>query len=346
MTRTVETKVRVLRNGAQYSELQFAPKTAPRIRCRDSAEIKMSMTGEFVPNSKMDWLSDELQAVLIIDGVEHPVGTFLPASVEEKERNGNVTLSVEAYDRCWRVKTAVGSGVLQIAGNQTYIAAITSLLAGCGIVTIMATSSVASLPSARAWTPGTSVLTAVNEILAEINYKSLWFTAEGVAVLEPYAEPSAENIRHTLDGDDVRSLLLPEISRKTDIFDAPNTFVVICSNPDKSAPMTATAVNNSPGSPFSVIRRGRAISKVVQVKNISSQAALQEYADRLCNESMLRGETFKASTALLPGYGVDDVVALHYGEIAALCVDKEWSMDLRTGGTMTHTLEKVVRNIG
>ena len=37
MVRTVETKIRVLRNGAQLTELEYAPNAAPTIRCSDSA---------------------------------------------------------------------------------------------------------------------------------------------------------------------------------------------------------------------------------------------------------------------------------------------------------------------
>jgi hypothetical protein len=61
---------------------------------------------------------------------------------------------------------------------------------------------------------------------------------------------------------------------------------------------------------------------------------------------MITGETIRISTALLPGFGVADVVALHYGELAAICIERAWTMELRVGGTMTHELEKVVYNLG
>lgn len=346
MTRTLDTKIYVLRNGARFSELEMAPDSAPRIRCSDDAEIKMSLVGSFRPNAAVDWLSDELQAVLAIDGVEHSVGTFLPASVSEEDLEGQKTLQVEAYDRCWRVQTEDAGSLSEIQAGQAYLAAVESILVRAGIGLVTATANSAVLTSGRVWTGKTNPLQMVNELLAEINYKPLWFTPEGVAVLEPYAEPTVENIQHTLDGDDVRSLLLPQISRKTDIFSAPNVFVCVCASPDRESILTATAVNDSPTSPLSVMRRGRRIAQTIQVRNISSQEELQAYADRLRNESMLRGETIAVETALLPGYGVGDVVALHYGEVSALCLDRAWEMDFRVGGTMRHTLERVVANIG
>ena len=122
-------------------------------------------------------------------------------------------------------------------------------------------------------------------------------------------------------------------------------FVAYCANPDKSGILKATAENTNPQSPLSVQRRGRRIMKVERLDNIASQELLQDYVDQKRNDSMISGETINIQTALLPDYGVADVVALHYGETNALCIDKAWSMSLSVGGTMSHTLERVVYNL-
>ena len=85
---------------------------------------------------------------------------------------------------------------------------------------------------------------------------------------------------------------------------------------------------------------------MVQVDNIADQTELQAYADRLRNETMITGETIAVQTALLPGFGVDDVTAILYGDLFAVCIEKAYTMDLQVGGLMQHTLEKVVINIG
>lgn len=346
MIRTVETRIRVLRDGAQLTELQYAPNAAPMIRCNDSAAIKMSLTGTFRPNDAVDWLRDELQAVLIIDGVEHPAGIFLPADVSEETQDGLKLLQVEAYDRSWRVQTEDAGAVTEYAAGSTYLDVVERILSSAGIALVQKTPNAAVLAAGRVWAGTADPLKIANELLTEINYKQLWFSAEGVAMLEPYAEPSAENIQHTMDSDNVRSLVLPTIRLRTDLYSAPNVFVCVCATPARDEILSATSVNNSPSSPTSVIRRGRRIVKTVQVRNIASQADLQAYADRLRNESMLRGETIQVETALLPGFGSGDVVALHYGDLSALCIDHSWTMDFQPGGTMTHSLERVVANIG
>ena len=61
---------------------------------------------------------------------------------------------------------------------------------------------------------------------------------------------------------------------------------------------------------------------------------------------MLTGETIEIATALLPNFGVDDVVALIYDDISTICVERAWEMRLEVGGEMRHTLEKVVIALG
>jgi len=356
MRREIDFRYRVLRSGALLGELHASPDaSAPVIRMDDAAEIKTALSGIFLPEVtdvdgkvvEADWLSDEIQPVMIIDGTEHTLGVYAAATVTPIRTQGADSMKIEAYDRCWRVRDNYTTTRNYIAAGTAYLTPINAILQNCGIKLVMATPSAETLAEDREdWDPGTSCLTIVNELLSEINYNPLWFDENGYAVLSPAATPTVDNIKHTLDADDVRSLIIPQISRESDYYSAPNVFLCICSNPDKSGPMTATAENNNPQSPLSIPRRGRRIVKVVQLNNIANQDALQAYADKLRNDSLIGGETIRIQTALLPGFGVADVVALHYGDISALCVERAWSMELRVGGTMQHTLEKVVFNLG
>lgn len=353
--RTIDFRYKILRGGAEYGFLHAAVGSAPTLRMQDDAEIKTAFSGVFAPTAtdargreiSVDWQRDELEPVLILDGIEHKLGVYMPATVTPSKVNGTETVQVESYDRGWRVRDDYAASMPYFAAGTNYITAVETILTACGISQVFAVPTEAVLAEDREdWPIGTSSLAIVNQLLDEINYKSLWFNAEGAAILEPAAVPLAENIQHTLDADKVESLILPRITRQTDVFSAANVFLCICSNVDKNAPMVATAENTNPQSPLSIPRRGRRIVRVTQVNNIASQTELQAYADRLRNESMTTGETVSISTALLPGYGVGDVVALHYGDLSAICIERAWTMELRVGGTMNHTLERVVYNIG
>ena len=365
MIRHEEIRFKMMRDGIEYGELYA--KSAPTLRMQSNGEIKTSFQGTFFPMAKdtrgndveVDWLYDEIKPILVIDGEEEPLGVLMPSTVTPKESKGETTLEIQAYDRCWRVRDNKVEGALYLSSGTAYIDAVEQLLTSSGIATIIVTPSEAVLAEDRQdWETGTSYLKIINDLLKEINYKQLWFNQYGFAILEPASTPTAENIQHifTNQKPDPRNQkevaairLLPQISRKTDIYQAPNVFLCICSNADKDAGMKATAENNNPQSPLSTIRRGRRIVKEIKVDNIESQEALQTYADRLLYESMTTGEVINVDTALQSGFGVDDVTAIRYDSresTLGICVEKAWTMTLAPGGIMSHELEKVVINLG
>lgn len=192
------------------------------------------------------------------------------------------------------------------------------------------------------WDVGTSYLDIVNQLLGEINYRDIWFNADGIAVLEPKREVSADRIDHVYDASKLHTVLQRDYTVETDLFDKPNVFVVVCSNPDLAAPMTAVAVNDSPNSAFSVTRRGMRVTKLVRVDNIAGQDALQTYADTLCRESMLTSEVITIQTAAMPGHGIGDTVALVHPTVQGLCEETAWYLELSPGSIMTHKLKRVV----
>ena len=348
MTRTVSFRYVVVRNGSDYMELYPVEGSAPCIRMDDGGEIKMSMSGSFAdPGDAVDWMSDRIRPEIILDGVADPLGVYLPASVRVQENDTRRWVTVEAYDQCWILRDTKTESLLYFAAGTNYLAAVESLMTAAGIALVSKISTSAELTEAREdWDIGTSYLEIINQLLSEINYNPIWFNQEGVAVLEPASVPTAENVEHRLDDTDVKSMLLPKVSAETDIYTAPNVFIAVCSNADKDSAMVARSENTNPQSPLSISRRGRRIVKVEKVDNIASQSELQAYADRLRNDSMISGETIQVTTGLLPGYGVADVVALRYGDLFTLCVEHSWSMQLQVGGSMQHSLEKVVINLG
>ena len=344
-TREIDFRYAVVRNGADLCELYPVEGGEPRIRMKDSAEIKTSLSGTFLPDERVNWLTDRIRPELILDGTVYPLGIFLPATVQERTDESQRSVLVEAYDQCWLAKDYARALQSSVAKNENYVAVIKNHLHLAGIDQTLATANAATLPEARHWEIGTPFLTIVNELLAEINYKPLWFNAQGLAVLEPKQTPTAANISHLISSEDVRSLLLPAVSRETDVYSAPNVFICVCANPDKSDNMVATATNNNVNSPLSVQKRGRSIAKVVKLNNIASQLELQAYADNLVRESMYAGETIEITTGLFPGFGVADIVGLNLDGELSICVEHAWEMQLRVGGDMKHTLEKVVVQI-
>lgn len=369
--RRVSFQFNLLRKGAFCARLRTLEDTAPHLRMQDDAQIKMSFSGTFSPVAadvdgrpmEINWLSDEIQPVMVVDGLPYPLGVFIPTtqsvSIETVTR-----VTIQAYDRCQRVLDTNSATPVYWPRGTLYLDAVEQLLNAAGINTVFTTPNNAAFTEPREdWPAGTPYLTIVNDLLAEINYKTLFFDANGVAVLEPAAIPEAAQIRHTLDDADPETMVVLPITRTNDVFSAPNKFIVFCANPDKAENMVAVAVNDNPQSPISTVRRGREIVSVSTVDNIASQAELQAYAERLRNDSLLTGETVTFVTGLMPGWQVGDAVAMHQRPRAwieytkrgkrlvsdpgfnAIGVSRSYDMELVPGGKMRHTIERVVYNL-
>ena len=347
MTRTIDFRYFIARNGADFCEMHAPKGSTPTIIMDDSGSIKTKLSGSFLPpGEEVNWLTDEIRPVMYLNGVRHNLGLFLPANVAESETGTAQRVTIDAYDRGWIVRDHRTEHALFFPAGMNYLSAVGSVLTECGIALISMVPTEETLAEDRAdWEIGTSSLDIINQLLAEINYEELWFDPNGMAMIEPKSTPTATNIDHVLDEDDVESLMLPGISRTTDFHSAPNVFICVCSNADKAAPMVAIAENTNPQSPLSIQRRGRRISSLINMDNIASQAELQLYADRMITDSLLKGDVISVTTHLLPGYGVGDIVALRYGDISSLCIEKRWSMELKVGGRMQHELQRVVMNL-
>ena len=227
-----------------------------------ASNIKTSLRGTFRTDAintqgeivDVNWLSDEIQPVLIIDDVEYPLAVVMPASVVPTTSEKGKEISIEAYDRCWRISDVKTESVIHFSAGDNYIDVVESLLVDAGIAMLMKTPTDAVLAEDREdWEIGTSYLDIVNQLLSEINYESLWFDANGIAMLRPSLDLLAANVRMTftdrdVDPRDPKSAqimnVLPTIKRTSDIFKAPNVFVCMCSNPDKEDVMIAVAENN------------------------------------------------------------------------------------------------------
>ena len=183
MTRSLSTRVDVLRSGARLTSLQYS--SAPSIIADAGGEINTCLD-----NPLIHWLTDRLRPVVIIDGTEYPLGLFVPSTFSRSRGEGGQTVQVEAYDLGYLLTQAKTETILHLAAGTGYINAIRSLLAAVGISAYQIAPSAATLSTDREdWEVGTPYLTIVNQLLGEINYRDVWFDASGIAVLEPARRP-------------------------------------------------------------------------------------------------------------------------------------------------------------
>lgn len=340
--RTVDFRVDVLRSGVRFGHLRFDADDPPAIYCDYDSAVKLSLRGSFLPDAALDLLTDELQPVCILDGAEHPLGVYRAVTRRDVTTETGLRWELEAYDRAVALQQRKLEQRDSWAAGTGYDDVVLHYLQQAGISRVLLRPSGHVLQTTREdWEIGTSYLTVINDLLAEINYRELWFDLNGVAHAEPYEAPSAANIAHHygLYGRAAK-LLSPEYSVELDVFNKPNVFIAVLSNPELP-PETATAVNDFPQSRLSVLRRGLRIPQVVKVSNVAADE-LQAYANRLRDEGMLTGEYVSISSPVYPDHSVGDVVALELPELNGLFRETRWTISLRAGDLMTHTLERLV----
>jgi len=341
--RAIDFRVDAIRDGAPFTQLRFSD--APTIYCDGDADLHLSLRGSFKSDDNVDLLRDELQPVIIVDGVDFPMGAFRVATAREIIQNGASTWSVEAFDRGILLEWAKLESKAYFASGTGYETIINRYLTAAGITRTSFTPTGLTLASAREWDIGTSYLQIVNELLQELSYDKLWFDSRGFAILRPYQAPSVSNISHTYGKQapgGAFQRITPEASRETDVFSKPNVWVVVRTSPDYTTALTATAVNENPASPLSTVRRGIRVPEIVRVDNIASQESLQSYANKLRDRGMESSETLSISTAIQPTHGVGDVVAITEDPLTGLYRESGWTITMQAGSYMTHTLERTV----
>ena len=342
--RTIDFRVDVLRSGVPVGTLTFPESSPPSISCDADAEIAMTFRGLFLRSNVMDYLNDEIRPVIIIDGAETPAGVFrVGTKLETRNAAGAVYDQLECYDRACLLRWAKLEQRDFWPAGTSYEAVISHYLQAVGLTRVSFTPTDHVLQSDREdWDIGTPFLTIVNDLLAEINYQTLWFDIRGTAILRPWAPATAASITHTYGVHDGARLIAPEMSTELDIFGRPNVIICILENPEYPEPLVATAVNDSPSSALSTIRRGIRIPQIVKVDNIADADELQTYANRLRDQAMQTAERLTMRSGIQPGHNVTDTVALVGLEREGVYRETGWSIPLCAGSYMTHELERTV----
>lgn len=337
---TYSVRFEVLRDNAVYSEI-FAIDHSAEVQFIESSELKTSLRGQFFDYSDdINFLTDRLRPVVVINDVEYPVGVYAITTESEHCGNGVANKNLEGYSLLYLAQRKRIEERLSIPAGTNYMAVILDLLVSCGLTSIEADETDLTFAAAREdWNIGTPILEIVNELLAEINYNAAWVDLNGIVRLTKYIRPSLETIKHTYSAGEY-SMIESTCVRKSDRFGKYNVFRVVCESPDLEEPMVAVSENNAEGSPFAISQLGRILYSE-QIDSTPSQAALQAYADRLRDQSLQETEEVEFYTAPVPEHNAFETVALNNGNLTGIYIETEWRLQLSPGVSMYHKARRV-----
>lgn len=309
-------------------------KRKAKFTVRDTGEI------DFLSNRIKPYVRLYLPPYGVNDWVEWPQGVFLLSSPNRtSDETDTVIRDVEAYDALQVFLDDKVENRHTVAAGTVYTTAVSTLL---GSIPKNITTSTKTLPVAVEWDPGTTKLTIINNLLTAINYDSLSFDEDGVAIVKPYVAPSSRAEEYTY-ADNEDSVMIPDVDQEMDLFSIPNKWVLVVSEPDR-APLVGTYTNNDPASPTSTIRRQRTIVDFRTETEAADQASLDARVERLAFEASQVYEAVDFETAIMPIHSGNDVYRVTYSTLAidAKYSEHSWSMPLAGGGTMQHRARRVV----
>lgn len=311
------------------------------------AQIKRRGNFQFKENelNDVDWLNDRIRPVFILNNeYEFPLGVFMISSPLRSLKKKSIYRNVDAYDTSLILREDKFDNRFRVIENSNYVTAITQIINSAGISKVNIPFIDARIKTDREFEIGTSKLEAVNQLLKEINYTSVWVDQIGNITSSPYILPSDRDIEYSYKNNEM-SIIVPDTSsEEIDIFDVANKWVIVASNPDTD-PLVARYENNNAGSSTSIINRRRTIVDFREVDNIANQSILEAYTRRIAYEASSAYSKFVFETAIMPHHAYMDSLFCEHTDlgIKSKYIETSWEMDLRAGGKMRHNTRRVVQ---
>lgn len=319
------------------------------------ADIKRRATFRLKDDSTINFLSDRIKPYVqvrvppgILNGTpatggwaEFPLGVFLLSTPKKKyEASGVMIREVEAYDQNQVLMDDKVTSKYLIAAGTNFVTAIASILTGAGITEQNLAGSTKTIPVDREWDGGTSKLAIINDLLEAINYYSLYFDEDGVAMATPYVLPAEAPSEYTYAEGSQGVISIGTVEQELDLFSVPNRWVLVVSQPDR-ATLKSVYTNTSANSQTSTVSRGRTIVEYRDV-DAPDQATLDGLAQRMANEAAQAYEHIRFETWIMPQHSHFDNYTISYKGTTAQYREVSWTMDLVAGGGMTHEARRNV----
>ena len=331
-----------------YSEVKIGELTSlgGSLGLNSLAQIKRQGNFKFKENElqDVDWLNDKVQPVFILNGkYEFPLGIFMISSPSRGLKGKSITRNVECFDTSLVLLEDKFDTRYRINSGINYITAISQLIGSSGLWKINIPYIDAVLKTDKEFEIGTSKLEAINYLLQEINYTSLWVDEQGNFTANPYVLPTNREVEYIYKNDDM-SIIIPDTSiEEIDLFNVANKWVVVATNPE-TEPLVSRYTNENGASPTSTINRRRTIVDYREVDDIASKSILDEYVRRIAYETSNVYGKFVFDTAIMPHHTYMDSLFCEHTDLGIKnkYIETSWEMELKADGKMKHNCRRVI----
>lgn len=194
----------------------------------------------------------------------------------------------------------------------------------------------------RSYDPGSEYIATINDLLGMINYRSLYFDNNGIAVSQNYISPQDRLVELGYVTDDA-SILAPGASLEMNLTDIPNVITVVVSQPDRPV-IVGTATNSNADSPVSTANAPINVYPVTDNEDVTTQAQADAKAFRILSEMNQVYETMQFSSAVVPLHGENTILGITHTDlgISDIFSETEWRISFTPGDLMTHSARRLV----
>lgn len=289
-----------------------------------------------------DPINNRIAVTMVIGGTEWPLGRYVFINQTKIRTTRGLRSSSSLVDEMFivdqKIESAFSCNVLNgggtsIISGEVVNVAVERLLAGLPVTATVEPTAFSSIGS---WPQGTNRGRILDDLALDGDYFSPWFDGTGVMRMIRAFDPATRI--PTFDWDANRVVIRDSITEVSDLVSAPNRIVVVSNTPG----VIGTGVNpvfgtyDVPSSaPHSELNRGFIITDVRELQVTSNTQAAAVAANIGQRETVF--EYVDATTPPDPRFDSYDVVRWQGSNWLELA----WTMQLREGGEMRHSMRKV-----
>jgi hypothetical protein len=255
----------------------------------------------------VNWLTARIRPVMAISGLPiQPLGVYLASEAPEVFTGpaGGKSWAVKLLDKTTILDQDIIFETYSLAAGAVVTTEIINVIVSSGITNYKVQASAATLVGALTWQPGTSKLRIINDLLAVLNYFSLYANFDGQLIGEPYVVPAKRPIVYEfLDGENC--IYVGEFNRDRDIWKIPNRVVIVGMGDAATAALSSSIDNTDPTSPYSIANRGRVIGYSEEGVEVADQTTLDAYARRKLIEKTTPTASVEIKHSPIPGLTVN-----------------------------------------
>lgn len=311
------------------------------VRLNSVSKLKASGEITIVDSTPPVSLGDRVRVDYVHDGGEWALGVFWASTPTQHVHPTHTEWRIELLGALAFLDEDCVDAATSVPAGANVVDTVVAFIESTGAGRIVAVPNTSTLPGGLVWPAGTSKLRIVNDLLASINYWSVFVDATGAFMVLPYLHAVERGVAWRLrEGEN--SLHSAAWEREQDTASVPNKVIVV-SNPttgDKPA-IVGVATNENIDSPYSHQARGRWITHVED----NVEAASQEVADALAKRKLTSLSTPQASLRITHApipINVGQVVEFASQGYSKLCVVREIEYSLNPTSLVKSKLVEVV----